>query len=125
MEELKPIPTSEEKRQAYDQMIHRSNQLRQENCHHPLAISEIDRRVYEKQKKLKKKANEDQQQLDKRKRKQYRIKMKMITPTEVSRIGAKHNDSLMCSLLHIDSKGTYQRLHARIQRLERIKELQI
>lgn len=84
MEELKPIPSIAEKCQAYDQVIQRSNQLRQENHHHNLAISdEIDRRVFEKQKKQKKKAHEDQQQLDKRRRKQYRVKMKMITPTEV------------------------------------------
>lgn len=84
MEELEPIPSSTEKCQAYDQVIQRSNQLRQESRRHQLATSEIDRRVFEKQKKKKKKAHEDQQQLDKRRRKQYRIKMKMITPTEVS-----------------------------------------
>ncbi|KAI7892980.1 uncharacterized protein EV154DRAFT_503531 [Mucor mucedo] len=85
VEELKAIPTIEEKRQAYDQMIERSKQLRLESHRRQLVTSAIDRRVHEKQNRLKKKAHEDQQQLNKRKRKQYRIKMKMITPTEIQR----------------------------------------
>lgn len=82
-----------DKSQAYDQIIHRSNQLRQLAYHHRnhenKQTSKLDEIVYQDQQKKKKKRQQqesNEQQQDKRKRAKYRIKMnKMNTPIEIQR----------------------------------------
>lgn len=79
-----------DKCQAYDQIIHRSNQLRQlYHHHHPMhkQTSQLDDIVHQDQRsKRKRQQQESNQHQDKRKRAKYRVKMnKMNTPIEVQR----------------------------------------
>lgn len=80
----------QDKCQAYDQIIHRSNQLRQlyHHCHSiNKQTSQLDDIVHQDQRsKRKRQHRESNQDQDKRKRAKYRVKMsKMNTPIEIQR----------------------------------------
>jgi len=89
-DDIHHINQQQDKCQVYDQIVHRSNQLRQLYHHHHSInkqTSHIDGIVPQDQNsKRKRQHQESNQHQDKRKRAKYRVKLtKMNTPIEIQR----------------------------------------